>query len=477
MAVNHFDLIVIGSGPAGERAAAHAALLGKRVALIEKESGLGGTVANRGTLPSKTLREVASHLAGFRQRGVHGVQVSLQEQLSAQDLLSRERLVRQLEQARIRSVLDQAHISLYHGEAFFVDSNAVRVRNQGGLGEEELLSAHRILIATGSQPKRPELFRVESPVVYDSESILKLPQIPKTLMIVGGGVIGVEYACIFAAFNVQVTLLDEGDRLLPFMDREVSSSLLAALRASGVDVRLGEQVSEFKTGEKLEVLLKSGNALAAEAVLVCTGRTGNTAGLNLRAAGIVPDERGFIRVGAFGETGAEGVYAAGDVVGFPALASSAREQGVRAVVHAFAEGGQAQAAPVAVYGIYTIPECSMAGETEESLNRKGVPWVSGIAHFAGNTKGQLIGSRVGFVKLLYHRQTMKLLGVHIIGEQASELVHVGLIALQTGASAQLFVDTTFNYPTLGDLYKAATVDALEKNAPPKSVSSLLRPRG
>ena len=476
MAVNHFDLIVIGSGPAGERGAAHAAQMGKKVAIIERDSGFGGTVASLGTLPSKTLREVASHLAGFRQRGIHGVNLTMQDHLGTQDLLYRERLVRQLEQARIRSVFEQGRITVYHGSAVFVDATAVRIRSPGGLGEEELLSAQKILIATGSSPCRAELFRVDHPEVYDSETILRMQNIPKSMAVVGGGVIAVEYASIFAALGVQLTLVEEGDRLLTFLDRDVSSALLASLRSSGVDVRLSDSATSLRQGPPLGLTLRSGASLQVDTVLVCTGRTGNSTDLGLQTAGINTGDRGFIPVGPNGETSVEGIYAAGDIVGFPALASAAREQAVRAVTHAFGGGLVTQPSHPVLYGIYTIPECSMAGESEEGLNKRGVPWISGIAHYPGNTKGQIIGARVGFVKLLFHRQSMKLLGVHIIGEQASELVHIGLVALQTGAGAQLFVDTPFNYPTLGDLYKAATFDALAKNAPQKSVSSLLRPK-
>jgi len=477
MAVNHFDLIVLGSGPAGERAAAFAAAQGKKVAVVEREVVFGGNVSNRGTLPSKTLREAAVHLAGFRQRGIQGVNVSLQDQAGMQDLLYRERLVRQLEQARIRIVFDQARITLFHGHASFVAPKQLKVEIAGGLGGEELLDAEVILIATGSSPWRSELFATDDPSIFDSESMLQLAQIPKRLAVVGGGVIGSEYACIFAAFGVQVTLIEEGERLLPFLDKDLSAALLASMRAQGIDVRLQDSVQALRRGTPTGLVLASGASLEADAVFACNGRRGNTGRLNLAAAGLSADERGFIVVDAHGMSAQPGVYAAGDVVGFPALATSAREQAQRAVSHVFslsaAEGG---AAP-ALYGIYTIPECSMVGETEAALASRRENYVVGVAHFAANTKGQIIGAKSGFVKLLFQRETKKLLGVHIIGETASELVHIGVIALQAGATTQLFLDTHFNYPTLGELYKAATLDALEKCKPAKSVGSLLRPRG
>jgi len=476
MAVNHFDLIVLGSGPAGERGAAYAAALGRKVALVEREGVLGGTVANLGTLPSKTLREAAVHLAGFRQRGIQGVNLSIQEQMSTPDLLYRERLVRQLEQARIRAVIDQNKIDVYHGEAVFVDTRTVRVRSAGGAAQDELLSADKILIATGSRPWRSPQFQIEDPAVLDSETILGLGQIPRQLVVVGGGVIGTEYASIFAAFGVQVTLIEEGESLMPFLDRELSAALLSCLRAQGIDVRLGEVVRSVERGKPLRLQLAKGGELDAEVLLVCTGRVGNSASLGLSAAGLETDARGFISVNEHGETHVSGVYAAGDVRGFPALASAAREQAVGAMRHAFGGDAGGGGSGIPLYGIYTIPECSMAGETEEGLKAKGTPFISGIAHYPANTRGQILGARIGFVKLLFHRESQLLLGVHIIGEMATELVHIGTTAMQARAKAKFFTEGSYNYPTLGELYKAATLDALGKLKPAKSPGRLLGPR-
>jgi NAD(P) transhydrogenase len=417
------------------------------------------------------------HLAGFRQRGIQGVNVSLQDQAGTQDLLYRERLVRQLEQTRIRTVFDQARITLFHGHASFAGPSQLKVEMAGGLGGEELLSAEAILIATGSSPWRSELFATDDPAVFDSETILQLSRIPKRLAIVGGGVIGSEYACIFAAFGVQVTLIEEGERLLTFLDRDLSAALLASMRAQGIDVRLQDSVLDIRRGTPTGLMLASGASMEVDAVFACNGRKGNTVRLNLPAVGLLADERGFLAVDENGRTTQPGVYAAGDVVGFPALATSAREQAERAVRHAFSlPVGTGGVAP-ALYGIYTIPECSMVGETEASLVERHENYVAGIAHFAANIKGQIIGAKAGFLKLLFHRETKKLLGVHLFGESASELVHIGVIALQAGATTQLFLDTHFNYPTLGELYKMATLDALEKCKPAKPVGSLLRPRG
>lgn len=470
MAVNHFDLIVLGSGPAGERGAAHAASLGKKVALVEKEPVLGGTVAKFGTLPSKTLREVALHLSGFRQRGIHGVDVSVREQLNTADLLHRERLVRQLEQARIRAVIDAGHVAVYHGSAMFVDARTVHVRSPGGAAQDELLSADKILIATGSSPSWPEQIRRGHPSIIDSEGIMGMSQLPKRLAVAGGGVIGCEYASIFACLGVEVALVEEGARLMQFLDAEVSAGLLASLRQQGVRVHLGQRIEEVTGEDSLGLRLGSGEIIQTDCLLVCTGRTGNTADLSLETVGISVDARGFIPVDASGATSVAGVFAAGDVRGFPLLASAAREQAVNAVRSAFADSvnefeGNGTALPL--YGIYTIPECALAGETEEALVARGVPVLSGLAHYSANVRGQIIGARTGFLKLLFHKETLHLLGVHILGEQASELIHVGLAALQAGAQARFFTELGYNYPTLSELYRSAAQDALAKLKAPK----------
>lgn len=475
MAVNHFDLIVIGSGPAGERGAAQAVALGKKVALIECQASLGGTVANRGTLSSKTLREAAAHLVGFRQRGIHGVTLSFEKELSTPDMLHRERLVRQLEQARIRSVLDSGKVDIRHGRAQFVAPGTIRVRSPGGPAHDELISAERILIATGARPSRPAPFDVPHPGIADSGTLLELSKLPSSLVIVGGGVIGAEYASILSAFGVKIVLLEEEARLLPFLDHEISAALQHALVQQGVDLRCGIGVRSLEAGEGLSLGLSDGTHLETPSVLVCLGRIGNTEELGLAAAGIEVDSRGFIPVDAHGKTSASGIYAAGDVRGFPGLASAAREQAVLAVRHAFA-GAESLPMQAPLYGIYTIPECAMAGETEEALISRGVPVLAGVAHYAGNIRGQIIGARSGFLKLLFHKESLHLLGVHIIGEGASELVHIGVAAMQARAKAKFFEEGAFNYPTLGELYRTATLDALARLRPEKPRSGLLGPR-
>jgi NAD(P) transhydrogenase len=458
-----YDLIVIGSGPAGEKGAAQAAYFGKKVALIEREPVLGGAAANTGTLPSKTLRETALYLSGFRQRGLYGVNMSLKEKVTARDFLFRERQVQHTEHLRIIANLKRHQVDLYNGSASFVDAHTVRLENRG-VDPVTLTGAH-VLIAVGSHPFRPPVFPFHDARVYDSDTILNLHDIPRAMLVVGGGVIGCEYACMFSALGIKVTLLEGRDRLLAFLDAEVAQLLTRCMIEMGIDVRFNEQVAGVvaKPGG-LTATLASGAKLAADTILVAAGRSGNTDKLNLPAAGIAVGKRGCIDVNDRYQTNIPHIYAAGDVIGFPALAATSMEQARVAMVHAFDLKYKTRVAALLPYGIYTIPECSMAGETEDALTKKGVACISGTAAYSANARGQIIGAKDGFLKLLFAPDTMKLLGVHAIGEQASELVHIGLVALHAGATADLFIETCFNYPTLGELYKYATYDALGRRA-------------
>ncbi len=463
MSSNHYDLIVIGSGPAGEKGAAQAAYFGKRVALIERESVPGGAAANTGTLPSKTLRETALYLSGFRQRGLYGVTMTFKDQVTARDFLFRERQVQQVEHRRIRANLARHRVAFFNGHASFVGAHTVRVDRTGETPTD--LTADVILIGTGSRPFRPAVFPFDDPRVYDSDTILNLHDIPKEILIVGGGVIGCEYACMFAALGIRVTLLEGRDHLLAFLDREVSNLLTHCMVGMGVDVRFGETVAGVEvTPSHLGATLASGATVHTGTILVTAGRSGNTGTLNLSAAGLAANKRGLIEVNGQYQTAVPHIYAAGDVIGFPALAATSMEQARVAMVHAFDLKYKTKVAPILPYGIYTIPECSMAGETEESLAAKCVAYIPGVARYDANARGQIIGVRDGFLKLLFDADTMTLLGVHAIGEQATELVHVGLVALHAGAGADLFIETCFNYPTLGELYKYATYDALGRRA-------------
>lgn len=463
MSSQHYDLIVIGSGPAGEKGAAQAAYFGKRVALIERESVLGGAAANTGTLPSKTLRETALYLSGFRQRGLYGVTMTLRDKVSARDFLYRERQVQHTEHVRIMANLNRHKIELFNGHASFVDAHTLQLDNRSAAPVR--ITGDVILIATGSHPFRPPVFPFHDPRVYDSDTVLDLHDIPREMIVVGGGVIGCEYACMFAAFGIKVILLEGRDRLLTFLDADVAQLLTRSMVEMGIDIRFNESVASVTPSPgRLVAKLASGTELAADTILVAAGRSGNSASLNLPAAGIAAGKRGVIEVNAQYQTKVPHIYAVGDVIGFPALAATSMEQARVAMVHAFDLKYKTRVTPVLPYGIYTIPECSMAGETEEALAKQGVPYVAGTAHYEGNARGQIIGAKSGFLKLLFHADTMRLAGVHAIGEQASELVHVGLVALHTGAGADLFIETCFNYPTLGELYKYATYDALGRRA-------------
>ena len=454
-----YDLIVIGSGPAGEKGAAQAAYFGRRVAVVERDPVLGGAAANTGTLPSKTLRETALYLSGFRQRGLYGVELALKHQATVRDFLHREKIVTASERERITENLRRHGVTVLHGEASFVDADSIAIR--GVSAPEERLSASVFLVATGSSPYHPPQFPFDDHRVYDSDTILELAEIPPSLAVIGGGVIGCEYACLFAALGVKVTLVDGKDTLLSFLDGEMSAALRARMEGLGITMVMPDSVESVEAGgADITVTLRSGSALVASTLLVAAGRSGNTAGLNLESLGIGVGRRGNVEVNADYQTVVPHIYAAGDVIGFPALASTSMEQARLAMVHAFDLRYKTALAPVLPYGIYTIPAVSMAGATEESLGAEGVDYVVGRASFAGNARGQIIGEDAGLLKLLFGRQDMRLLGVHVIGEQASELVHIGLTALLTRATADLFIQTCFNYPSLSEAYKYATYDAL-----------------
>jgi NAD(P) transhydrogenase len=458
-ATQDYDLVVIGSGPAGEKGAAQAAYFGKRVALVERAPGLGGAAANTGTLPSKTLRETALMLSGFRARGTYGIDLSLRRAATVQDFMHRAQQVTELEQRRVGANLDRHVVDVLRGSAAFVDAHTLEITAPGEAPRR--IHAAVALIATGSSPRRPaELPDHER--ILDSDSILDLARLPRSLAVVGGGVIGCEYACTFAALGCQVTLIEARDVLLPFLDRELSVALKQAMVRLGVDMATPERVSSCHADDHAATItLASGRVVHADAVLVAAGRTSNTGELNLAAAGVAVGERGLVTVDEHFRTNVPHIYAAGDVVGFPALASTSMEQARLAMVHAFELKYKTALAPILPYGLYTIPEVSMAGETEESLQAKKIPYVVGRADYRRNARGMIIGDADGFLKLLFSRDgRARLLGVHAIGEQATELVHIGLTALMTESGAELFIKTCYNYPTLGELYKYATYDAL-----------------
>lgn len=459
-----YDLVVIGSGPAGEKGAAQAAYFGKRVALVEQAAQVGGAGVNTGTVPSKTLRETALYFSGLRQRGLYGIDYSIRRDLTVRDFMYRERRVVQELRELVRANLIRHRVDVFSGAASFEDPHTVRVRSASR--PERHLHGDVILIATGSVPTRPGNIPFADSRVFDSDEILNMERIPATMAVVGAGVIGCEYSTIFAALGVTVTLIDGRDRLLSFLDAEIADQLLLQMEQLGVRVRLKEHIAGITPGEHgLVIALKSGSAFDAEAALFAAGRAGNTTGLGLEQIGITVNERGLIPVNEHYQTTVPHVYAAGDVIGvlgFPALASTSMEQARVAVVHAFDLKYKTHVTSVLPLTVYTIPEVAMVGETEESCQAKSIDYVVGRAWYRQNARGQIMGDLAGQAKLVIARGDHTLLGAHIVGESASELIHIGLMVLQAGGAIETFIETVFNYPTLGEVYKYAAYDALDR---------------
>jgi NAD(P) transhydrogenase len=454
-----FDLIVIGSGPAGEKGAAQAAYFGKKTAIIEKAPRVGGTGVNTGTIPSKTLRETALYFSNLRRRGLYGVDYTIKKNISIEDFMYRKTHVVNNEWDLIYKNIDRHNIELIFGNASFVDEHTVQVEQNG---EFERYTAAFILIATGSLPNRPDNFPIDDRLIYDSDSILNMDNIPKSLAIIGGGVIGCEYATIFSAMGIPVTLVEAKSRLLSFLDSEISERLRKHLIDLGMTILLNELYDHVdKVQNGCVVYLRSGGKLYAEKVLVAAGRYGDTKKLELEKIKVTPDTKGNIPVNKHFQTAASNVYAAGDVIGFPSLASTSMEQARVAMCHAFDLKYKKEVSPFVPIAVYTIPEISFAGETEESLVAKKIPYLTGKASFETNARGQIIGDLDGMIKLIFSPSDQKLLGVHIIGEGASELIHLGLAVLSEGLTIDYFIQSVFNFPTLSESYKYAAYDGLQ----------------
>jgi len=464
MTIETFDVAVIGAGPAGEAAATTAGFAGKRVVIIEKEPEVGGAGINTGTIPSKTLRETALALSGFRARNIYGVDLSLRREATIADFTRHERNVTRSERARALASLEGFGVTVLTGLASFVDPHTLRVEGPK-TGEARFVRAETIVIATGSSPFRPKDFPFEDTRIHDSNEVLEIDRLPKRLAVVGAGVIGLEYASTFAAIGSEVHVIDGRAAILPFLDGEVAAALKKAMEANGVRFHLEDRVvqCEVPQGGDVTLSLASGACLPADGVLVAAGRTSNTASLKLEAAGIVPGERGLLTVDAQYRTSVPHIYAAGDVIGHPALASTSMEQARVAMCHACGIDLLTKVPSVLPSGIYTIPEVGMVGETEETLKKQGIDYVAGVASYASTARGKIIGDTTGFVKLLFRREDMKLLGAHLIGEQAIELVHLGLFAILSGSGLELFRDACFNYPSLAQTYRMAAYDALLKS--------------
>jgi len=452
-----YDLIVIGSGPAGEKGAAQAAYFDKKVALVEEAPGYGGTVANTG-VPGKAMREAALYLSGLRQRDLHGLTLTHDGTLTVDRFMHRGRVVRRALDQWIGANLERHHVDVHRGRAAFVDAHTVRV--EAGTGSR-LLEAGVVLIASGSIPHRPPTFPFGEPGVYDSDTILQMERLPRSLTIVGGGAIGCEYACLFKALGLDdVRVINSSERILPFADEEIGSMLREAMESLGIGFHTPDAVEKVEARPALTLCLRSGKCLEVEALLVALGRHPNVAALRLENAGVRLDEQGQLPVNEHFQTNVPHIYAAGDVIGGHALSSTAMEEARMAMVHAFDLKYKSGVSPFLPIGVWTIPEVSMVGETEAGLRAKGVAHVVGRWRYDANPRGVLIGERWGLLKLLFSWPDEKLLGVHLIGENACELIAAGLVAMTLGATCSTFIDTCFNYPSLSDLYKYAAYDAM-----------------
>ena len=459
-----YDLLVIGSGPAGQRAAIQAAKLDKRVALVERKSVVGGVCINTGTIPSKTLREAVLYLSGYRERGFYGASYTVKQNITMDDLLVRTQHVIRHEIDVTRHQLQRNRVEVLSGTAAFVGPHTIHI--QGVDGQERHCSSEYIIIATGTEATKDPHIPFDSRSIFISDDMLCQDKLPRSITVVGAGVIGCEYATIYAALGVRVTLIDKRSRLLPFVDEEITDALAYQMRENRVTLRLGEEVSGIEAftdehGERVRINLASGKNIVTEKALYSIGRTGATSQLNLEAAGVPVDDRGRIKVNANYQTEVPHIYAVGDVIGFPSLASTSMEQGRLSACHAF--GVPAKSVPeLFPYGIYTIPEISTVGRNEEELTKAGVPYEIGKARYREIARGQIIGDSIGLLKLIFHQQNRDLLGVHIIGEGASELVHIGQAVLAFNGKVDYFINTVFNYPTLAECYKTAAFDGINR---------------
>ena len=454
-----YDLIVIGGGPAGEKAAVAAAFFGRRVALVEASAdGPGGASVHTGTLPSKTLRESALYLAGFRHRELYeSVQDHFPDHTkSASNLTRRLATVRRLQANQVLSNLNRHGVDLVRGRGSFVDAHTIRA-------DDRLLTADFVLIATGSTPRRPTGFDFRDPEVFDSDTVLALDRVPESLAVIGGGVVGSEYACVFATLGTSITVIDAAPRLLGFLDEEISDALMGAMRRQGIVLKLNDEVTSLqRRGTNLVMTLRSGASEVVDRVLVSAGRTGRIDGLNLDAIGVERDERGLVRVDPDYRTTCPNVFAAGDVIGRPALASASIEQGRLAVGAMFGLTFPRRDWSTLPVGIYTIPEACACGPTEADLIKRGVPYVVGHTFIRHNARGQIIGDTDGFVKLIFHRDTRRLLATHLICERATELIHIGQAVMRFGGGIDYFLETVMTYPSLAEAFKMAAYDALSE---------------
>ncbi len=461
-----YDLVVIGSGPSGQRAAIQAAKLGKSVAIIERARTVGGICVNYGTIPSKTFREAVLHLSGYRERGIYGSSYRVKQEITIDDLLYRVQQVVRSEIDVIRNQMTRNRVELIEATATFLDPHLIELTTEGRHGKRQI-TARKVVIACGTEAARDTHIPFDGQRVFTSDDVLGLERLPRSIIVVGAGVIGIEYATMFAALGVRVTVVDKRPTLLPFLDHEISAALTYVVQQSNVTMRLGEEVAEIDVingvSKPVEVRLKSGKVLHAEAALYSIGRVGATERLQLGNAGVHADDRNRIPVNEHFQSNVEHVYAVGDVIGFPSLASTSYEQGRAAARHAFGlrndhEGGIG----LFPYGIYTVPEISTIGKSEDELTAAGIAYEIGKANYREISRGQIIGDRTGLLKIIFSPESRQLLGVHIMGEGASELIHIGQVLMAHNGKIDYFADAVFNFPTLAECYKTAALDGLNR---------------
>lgn len=454
-----YDLIVIGGGPAGEKGASKAAYYGKRVALVEREPYLGGAGINTGTVPSKTLRESALYYSGLQQRGLYGIDYSFKKDLSIKNFMHRERTVVDKEREIIEKTIKRHNITVIHGEGSLKDAHTVHVKSPNS---EIDLTGEIILIATGSSPRRPPEIPFDGKLIFDSDTILEMPRIPKTMVVVGGGVIGTEYASIFTALGIKVTLVEPKGRILSFIDSEIAKRLMSQLEDMGLKFIFNDRMMSIEPRrDHIHLTLEKGGKLDFEVALIAAGRQSNVEGLGLEPIGVKLGERGLILVNEDYRTDVPNIYAVGDVIGFPALASTSMEQARAAIVHAFDLEYKEKLAPFLPLAVYAIPELSSIGLTEDECKEQNIPYLVGRAYYEENARGQIIGDLCGMIKLIFSPTDKKLLGAHIIGEQASELIHVASHVMLTHGPIDEFIEAVYNYPTLSDSYQYAAYDGLK----------------
>jgi NAD(P) transhydrogenase len=452
-----YDLLVIGSGPAGQKAAIQAAKLGRRAAIVERQT-IGGVSVNLGTIPSKTLREAVVYLTGLSQRAMYGESYRVKDEITVEDLELRTRHVVEREIDIVRNQLARNHVHVVTGIARFVDPHTVAISG----AEERRISAEKIVIATGTRPHRPAAVEFDEKTILDSDGLLLMDRIPRSLVVVGAGIIGIEYASMFAALGSKVTVVEKRHRLLDFVDAQIAEGLQYHLRDLGVVFRFSETVTAVERhGDATMTVLESGKKIPADAVLYAAGRQGETADLDLGHAGLEVDERGRIEVGPDFRTAVGHIYAAGDVIGWPSLAATSMEQGRLAAAHALDQPshGMSELLP---FGIYTIPEISYVGRNEEELTEAACPYEVGISRYRELARGAILGDSYGMLKLIVALEDRRLLGVHVLGTNATEVVHIGQAVMGNGGTVDYLVDAVFNYPTLAESYKVAALDAMNK---------------